>query len=215
MAPQSILLDLDDTLLNSKFVMARALAAYTGEYIHPSQWETYVFADTYGITHEEALKVLIEANICSHAVTNPGALELWTYCQQRGLHVEFVTARSFDPDARSRTEQALRVAIGAYPKDYTLTIVDHHQPKHEQFVSERPVLYVDDADRHVHGMRQHRPDIATLMVEQPWNAKYRAHLAPSVVKNMYDVIDVLSFMRGKTLHMTGIPLHLSHQHTQD
>ena len=208
---QSILLDLDDTFLNSKHVLAEAIHAEHGIYCHPDTWTTYRLSTFYPtLTQEDITSAFVNQNVFGKMTLAEGSFDLWRYCQQRDIRIEFVTSRGFDPDAYNRTTKSLYYLLGGAveEKDYTLTIVKHGENKHEKFTSERPILYVDDACSQVHGMREHRPDITSLLMVQAHNKTYRDEWGPATVTSMHDVIDILQYLRGQRMSFSLPPFRM-------
>lgn len=202
-----IALDLDETFLHSKDAMAAIMAEETGVLVAPYEWNSYDLAkvwmdsgligDRY-ISNKEVMGWFVKHNLFAHCKLAPGSAELYDYCRKRSIKIEFVTARGFDPDARSRTMNMLRNA--GIHGGYDLTIVDHMESKHPHMKCARPLLFVDDNAQQVLHLMPYAA--VSCIMAQPHNEAFRKERDRNghplrTVNSMWDVLDVLMYLNAQ------------------
>lgn len=211
---ESILLDLDDTFFNARHVLADAIEAEHGLKSDPDTWTTYRFSEIYNLPEDQVINAWIKHDVFSKMNLTQGALRLFGYCRARGIHIEFVTMRGFDPDAHARTIARLQEVLYFTPDEgnYSVTVTKWGENKHDKFKSRNPILFCDDSHTAVRDMQRAYPNMFCCLMAHPHNRQYRIAVpnhsdeiayidgvGVRAVKSMYDVLDALQFLRGQLI----------------
>lgn len=163
------ILDLDDTLLDFKTVMMKAIHAETGIDIHWSQWHSYDLLDLYGISFPELQNILITNECIQNAEPFPLASHILNKLTDMGFHICLVSARGWSPNGRELTKSWLEQYDFKYDEliitkvgNNKVDSVDHHKEIE---------LVIDDhmgncIDFYTSGKVKN-----TFMMTMPWNSK--------------------------------------------
>lgn len=182
-----VILDLDDTSADLKSRLQEIYRKETGDpSIHFSDWEVFSVAQRYGVTNDRLLELFIEDMTIELIDPHHGLVEVTAELQDRGCHIEIVTARAWHPEAYDVTEQWLKKHGVSYNN---INIVPLTQCKEEATrYLEDVKLFIDDRFEHCDSMMASGRVEKCLLYSQPWNAHLDSTDRIVKIDNLYDVL---------------------------
>jgi hypothetical protein len=203
-----LLIDLDDTFLESKPTMALILKEATGTWIDPKDWTSYNLGQVYGMDNDEVMSIFAEHNLFERVELAKGAWPLIEFCNQRGIKFHFITSRGFDPEAYEKTARMLAAQAFMLPDTYALTVTEFHKDKSTYVTEEqaaRTLAYFDDSYPNWLSMTYAHSFHSLLMRathnehQVQWH-KDENHPTPlRYVRNLYQVLDVVRHLYAERL----------------
>lgn len=167
---KTVVFDLDDTLVNLRDPMCRAMNHRTGANMSWREWRHYNLLDIYGVSLEWFLNLMVKDEVLEQALPEINARECVHALLASDIQVEVWPARRWHPFAAQITRRQMGL-IGAPVEGLRLFDLDESKA---EAVSKRDdiCLFLDDNPAHIQGLSNYGKDILDRgrLMHRPWNA---------------------------------------------
>lgn len=165
----TVILDLDDTVANMRYPLQRIMNEHTGLDLHWQNWKSLTAEDVYGVSSEEFFDIAIRESLVTRMLPHDDSEDFLWRLRDAGVTINFLTARSWLPDAQEVTEEWLKYHELQFDNVIVCNVEDN---KYDYIQGMEKVLFVvDDSVRHCNGynaMTVNRPEFV-FGYTLPWN----------------------------------------------
>jgi 5'(3')-deoxyribonucleotidase len=165
---QTLIIDLDDTVVNLREPNSIALNRATSKTIDWTQWNVFDLCHFYQLTWDEIVSILISAEVIEHAVLEPNAKKVINNLHEK-FNIVLMTARGWHPSAFETTTQYLQHKQLKYDQ---LIVVPVNISKSDVITENRlnqSLMFIDDNPHHIQDVLIQHQSIVCGVYDQPWN----------------------------------------------
>lgn len=163
----SVILDLDDTLINFREPMCQLLNKLTDKGIHWKEWNCYGVGDFYDMTGEEFCEYIVEHEILQNLEPHEETRGLLTELHNRNYNIVIISARGFHPNA----DKVTRDWFAKYDLPLDELYISTHGNRKIDSVKEHEniILTLDDNVQHCEDFIASGKPQHVLLYDMPWN----------------------------------------------
>lgn len=106
---KTILLDIDDTIANTKETFREIMNRRTGKSVSAEEWVNYDLTQIYdGVSSDDIRNFILEENMLNRIEPLENTRATVDYLKNSGYNIAYITSRAYAPDAKNITENWLK-----------------------------------------------------------------------------------------------------------
>lgn len=189
---RAAIIDLDDTLGALREVLAESLSKEVGQPIDWRTWKHHHISDSFGISQERFLEMLIDGRLLETMPPHSEARDFMSGLGELGVRRIILTARGWHPRAKDITESWLNAHGIPYDEVLTCSLTES-KAEYIQRMEENVLFTVDDSASHCNGyasLKSKKPDFI-FAYEMPWTRHHLNNECIVPIGNLNEIFDYI------------------------